>query len=168
MPKTSYRKFKILGAAWIGLGGLGFAYVTANLFSLAQGNVGETEVREGFWGYFGLALVVGAIGMVNGFTLLLHQPGSAPPCTHLVVSPPYPICRPNGSLVDPCCPAYGSCFQAMARRRLSATKPVGAAWLYGAMPTGREGCTRLRGNSEGLGEQVLGNGLVAIPLSSRW
>ena len=78
MPKTSYRKFKILGAAWIGLGGLGFAYVTANLFSLAQGNVGETEVREGFWVYFGLALVVGAIGMVNGFTLLLHHPVARP------------------------------------------------------------------------------------------
>ena len=30
MPKTNNRRIKILGAAWLGLGGLGFAYVLLN------------------------------------------------------------------------------------------------------------------------------------------
>ena len=38
MPKTINRNIKILGAVWLGLGGLAFSYAFPVLFSLAQGN----------------------------------------------------------------------------------------------------------------------------------
>ena len=48
MPQTNGRNIKILGAAWLGLGALCFAYLFANLFSLAQGNApSATEVPDG-------------------------------------------------------------------------------------------------------------------------
>ena len=76
MPDTNNRKLiKILGAAWLGLGGLGFAYVFINLFPFAQGNApSATEVSDGYWVFVGLGLVMGAIGTVNGLTLLRRNP----------------------------------------------------------------------------------------------
>ena len=71
MPETNDRKFKILGAAWLGLGCLSLAYVFVNVFSLAQGDTpSATAVSDGYWVFFAGALLMGAIGMVNGLALL--------------------------------------------------------------------------------------------------
>ena len=71
MPETNNRNIKILGAAWLILGGLGLVYVLVNLFSLVQGNSpSDTEVSDGYWVFFVGAIVIGAIGMVNGLALL--------------------------------------------------------------------------------------------------
>ena len=79
MPETNDRKFKLLGAGWLGLGGLFFAYVFINLFPLAQGNSpSATEVADGYWVFFLGALVIGAIGMVNGLALLSRNPFARP------------------------------------------------------------------------------------------
>ena len=79
MPETINRNIKILGAAWLALGGLAFAYVLTNLFSLAQGNApSATEVADGYWVFFAGALVIGAIGMVNGLALLRRNPIARP------------------------------------------------------------------------------------------
>ena len=79
MPETKNRKIKILGAAWLGLGGLAFAYVFISLFPLAQGDApSATAVAEGYWVYAVLGLVLGAIGMVNGLALLRRNPVARP------------------------------------------------------------------------------------------
>ena len=79
MHETNNRKFKILGAAWLGLGGIAFAYVFINLFSLAQGNTpSATEVSDGYWVFFVGALVIGAICMLNGLALLRRNPVARP------------------------------------------------------------------------------------------
>ena len=71
MSETNNRNIKILGAAWLVLGGLALAYVIANLFSLALGNSPSAEeVSDGYWVFFVGAIVIGAIGMVNGLALL--------------------------------------------------------------------------------------------------
>ena len=71
MPETNNRNIKILGAAWLVLGGLFLAYVSINLFSLAQGDApSATEVADGYWFFFVGALVMGVVGMVNGLVLL--------------------------------------------------------------------------------------------------
>ena len=75
MLGTNNRKIKILGAAWLGLGGLAFAYVLVNLLLLAKGDTpSATEVSDGYWVFFLGALVIGAIGMVNGLALLRRNP----------------------------------------------------------------------------------------------
>ena len=68
MPETNNRRIKILGAAWLGLGGLGFAYVFINL--ALDYPPSATEVSDGYWVFILLALVVATIGMVNGLALL--------------------------------------------------------------------------------------------------
>ena len=66
MPETKNRNFKAV-VAWLGPGGLGFAYAFIHLFPLTQGNApSATEVSDGYWLFTGLALVLGAIGMVMG------------------------------------------------------------------------------------------------------
>ncbi len=75
MSETSDRRFKILGAAWLGLGGLSFAFVFSELFPLAVGNApSATEVADGYWVFVALGLVIGAIGTVNGLALLRRIP----------------------------------------------------------------------------------------------
>ena len=75
MPETKNRNFKVLGAAWLGLGGLGIGYAFISLFPLAQGNTpSATAVAEGYWVFNLLGLVMGAIGMVNGLALLRRYP----------------------------------------------------------------------------------------------
>ncbi len=75
MPETNNGKSKILGAAWLGLGGLALAFVFSMLFPLALGNAhSATEVSNGYWVFVALGLVMGAIGMVNGLALLRRIP----------------------------------------------------------------------------------------------
>ncbi len=79
MAETNSRRFKILGVGWLGLGALSFAYVFINLFSLAQGHApSATEVSDGFWVFLWGAIVIGAIGVVNGSALLLRNPAARP------------------------------------------------------------------------------------------
>lgn len=79
MPETNNRNIRILGAAWLALGGLALVYVIINLFSLAQGNApSATEVSDGYWVFFVGALVIGIAGMANGFSLLLRNPVARP------------------------------------------------------------------------------------------
>ena len=79
MTETHDRKFKILGAAWLGLGVLMFAYAFINLFPLALGNApSATEVSDGYWVFIALGLVIGAIGTVNGLALLRRNPMARP------------------------------------------------------------------------------------------
>ena len=63
MPKTNNSRIKVLGAAWLGLGGLGFAYVFINLAQDYPPSA--TQVSDGYWVFLGGAFVIGAIGMVN-------------------------------------------------------------------------------------------------------
>ena len=71
MPKTRNRDIKILGAAWLGLGSLGFVYAFVALFPLTQGDTpSPTAISEGYWVYLLGALVIGIIGMVSGLALL--------------------------------------------------------------------------------------------------
>ena len=62
------RNFKILGAAWLVLGGLGFALVVLNL--TLDYPPSATEGSDGYWVFLILYLVMGAIGLVNGLALL--------------------------------------------------------------------------------------------------
>ena len=79
MPETKNRNIKILGAAWLGLGGLALAYAFIALFPLAQGNApSATSVSDGYWVFIALGLVMGAIGMVNGLVLLRRYPVARP------------------------------------------------------------------------------------------
>ena len=97
MPETNNRKFKILGAGWLGLGGLAFAIVFMALFQIL---FTPQDVEGGFWGGFIFVLVflvIGAICMVNGLALLRRNPVARP---LLIVSldPPSPV---QQSVVSP-------------------------------------------------------------------
>ena len=75
MPETYDRKIKILGAAWLVLGGLAFVFAIVTLFPLALGDTPtETEVSDGYWVFAALGLVIGAIGTINGSALLRRTP----------------------------------------------------------------------------------------------
>ncbi len=89
MPETKNRNFKILGAAWLGLGGLSFAILFLALFQFAialfQFTLGNDpsalESEDGFWNgliFVLVFLVIGAIGMVNGLALLRRIPVARP------------------------------------------------------------------------------------------
>ena len=79
MPETNDRKIKILGAAWLVLGGLAFIFAIVTLFPLALGDTPtKTEVSDGYWVFAALGLVIGAIGTVNGSTLLRRNPMARP------------------------------------------------------------------------------------------
>ena len=79
MPETKNLIFKVLGAGWLGLGGLAFAYGLISLYPLTQGHApSATEVGDGYWVFVVLSVVMGAIGMVNGLTLLRRNPVARP------------------------------------------------------------------------------------------
>ncbi len=63
LPETKNRNFKIV-AVWLGMGGLGSAYVFINLAQDYPPSA--TQVSDGYWVFLGGALVIGAIGMVKG------------------------------------------------------------------------------------------------------
>ncbi len=79
MSETKNRKFKILGAAWLGLGGLSFTYAVVSLLPVALGNPPTaTEVADGYWVFVALGVVIGAIGAANGLALLRRSPVARP------------------------------------------------------------------------------------------
>ena len=79
MPETKYRYIKILGAAWLGLGGIASIYVNGTLIPLALGNTpSATDVSDGYWVFFVGGLVIGTIGMVNGLALLRRNSAARP------------------------------------------------------------------------------------------
>ena len=45
MPETDNRKFKVLGARWLGLEGLRVTYMFFNLLSLTQANTPSADDR---------------------------------------------------------------------------------------------------------------------------
>ena len=69
---TNNRKFKMLGAAWLVLGGFTFAIVPIpSLFSLVRGNTPSPFEAGDEWPIVVLVFAVaGAICMVNGLALL--------------------------------------------------------------------------------------------------
>ena len=78
MPETNNRKFKILGAGWLGLGGIAFAAAFLALFQIF---FTSQEVEGGFWGgsvFVLVLLVLGSIQMVNGLALLRRNPVARP------------------------------------------------------------------------------------------
>ena len=78
MSETKNRKFKILGAGWLVLGGLAFA---VSLLAIAQVIIGLSAAEDGFiqGSVFVLVLlVVGAIFSVNGVALLRRNPVARP------------------------------------------------------------------------------------------
>lgn len=78
MSGTNNRLFKILGAAWLGLGGFSCAVVFINVLPLFQGNTpsGLFESGDGWWIVDLVFLVVGAMCLVSGLTLLRRNPVS--------------------------------------------------------------------------------------------
>ena len=58
LPETKNRNFKIV-AVWLGMGGLGFAYVFINLAQDYPPSA--TQVSDGYWVFLGGALVIGAM-----------------------------------------------------------------------------------------------------------
>ena len=77
MLGTNNRKFKVLGAAWLVLGGLAFAVA---LLAIAQVII-DPSAEDGFIQGLVFVLVfavVGAIGMVNGLALLRRHPVARP------------------------------------------------------------------------------------------
>ena len=79
MPETKNRKFKILGAGWLGLAGLVFALVLISLFPLVQGNT-PSPFEAGDEGPMVVLMffVIGAICTVNGLALLRRNPVARP------------------------------------------------------------------------------------------
>ena len=74
MPGSNDRNIKILGAAWLVLGGLAVALVLISLFPLLQGNTPSPFEAGDEWPIVVLVFaVVAAIGVVNGLALLRRK-----------------------------------------------------------------------------------------------
>ena len=62
MSETNNRRFKILGAGWLRLGGLSFTYMLIGLFPVAQGKApSATEVADVGWVLVARALRSGVV-----------------------------------------------------------------------------------------------------------
>ena len=120
MPETNNRKFKILGAGWLVLGGLWFALAFMAFVSVVQGDEGAAfESGDKWWIVVLVLLVLGAIQAVNGLTLLRRNPVARP----LIAISSSVLLIPSAGLLVPLLvvgPAYGSRCQEMAKRRLRA------------------------------------------------
>ena len=78
MLRNSNRNIKILGAAWLALGGLAFAIALVGIATLI---IDPSEAEDGFWGgaiFVLIILVLGAIQTVNGLALLRRHPVARP------------------------------------------------------------------------------------------
>ncbi len=80
MPETRQRWFRILAAAWLGLGVLCFVVVFINLIPLFQGRTpsGLFESGEGWWIVDLVFFGAGALWAVNGLALLRRKPLARP------------------------------------------------------------------------------------------
>ena len=77
MSETKNRKFKVLGAAWLGLGGLFLALAFIAFLSVVLGDdsAGQAfESGDNWWIVVLVLLVLGAIPIVNGLALLRRNP----------------------------------------------------------------------------------------------
>ncbi len=79
MPSATNRNIKVLGAAWLVLGGLTFAFVLISLFPLVQGDTPSPfEAGDEWWIVLLVIAAVGAILTANGLTLLRRNPVARP------------------------------------------------------------------------------------------
>ena len=81
MPETKNRNIKILGAGWLVLGGLFLALALIAFLSVVIGDDPEGQAFEAgdkWWIVVLVLLVVGAIPLVNGLTLLRRNPVARP------------------------------------------------------------------------------------------
>ena len=78
MALETNRRFKILGIAWVGLGGFFLVVVLINMLPLVQGNTPEGlfESGSGWWIVDLVFLSIGTIWMVNGLALLRRNPAA--------------------------------------------------------------------------------------------
>ena len=134
MPETTNRKFKILGTAWLALGGIFLALALLAFVSVVLGDDPDAQAFEAgdkWWIVVLVLLGVGAILMVPGLALLRRDPVAR---SLLIISSLVlliPFRRPLGrwllaaplassALCWSWCPAYGSRCQKVARRRTRA------------------------------------------------
>ena len=81
MPETNNRKFKILGAAWLGLGGIFLALAFLAFLSVVIGDdpAGRAfEAGDKWWIVVLVLLGIGAILMIPGLALLRRNPVARP------------------------------------------------------------------------------------------
>lgn len=81
MPQTHNRKFKILGAGWLVLGGIFLALALIALLSVVIGDDPATQAFEAgdkWWIVVLVLLVLGTIPTFNGLTLLRRNPVGRP------------------------------------------------------------------------------------------
>lgn len=77
MPETTNRKFKILGTAWLALGGIFLALALLAFVSVVLGDDPDAQAFEAgdkWWIVVLVLLGVGAILMVPGLALLRRDP----------------------------------------------------------------------------------------------
>ncbi len=77
---TKSRNIKILGAVWLGVGGLAFAWVLSDLVPRVQGKstLGLFESGDAWWVVVLVFLAIGVICVVSGLGLLLRSPVARP------------------------------------------------------------------------------------------
>ena len=81
MPKASSRNIKILGAAWLVLGGIFLALALVAFLSVVIGDDPEGQAFESgdkWWIVVSALLVLGSIPMISGLALLLRNPVARP------------------------------------------------------------------------------------------
>ena len=81
MPESKNRYIRILGVAWVGWGVLFFALAIVVWISVVLGDDPESvafESGDKWWIVVLVFLVIGAVGMVNGFALLLRSSAARP------------------------------------------------------------------------------------------
>ena len=81
MSETKNRKFKVLGAGWLGLGGIFFALAFIAFVSVVLGDdpAGQAfEAGDKWWIVVLVFLGIGAILMVPGLALLRRNPAARP------------------------------------------------------------------------------------------
>ena len=81
MPETNNRKFKILGAAWLGVGGifLALAFIAFGSVVFGDDPAGQAfEAGDKWWIVVLVFLVLGTIPVVNGLAFLRRNPVARP------------------------------------------------------------------------------------------
>ena len=99
MPETTNRKFKILGTAWLALGGIFLALALLAFVSVVLGDDPDAQAFEAgdkWWIVVLVLLGVGAILMVPGLALLRRDPVARSDSSMLLTHPcSGPAARPG-------------------------------------------------------------------------